>query len=198
MNTMERQIVCFGIPRFAVALARLDDPTLRTRPVAVAFAHTSRAIIHEASPEAEEAGVIPGLQADQARLRCPSLRLVHPNPTRVAQAHHALVPFMTLIAPAWESFRPGYFYLDMTGTTRLFGATCDTTMRLERDVTSRLGLPSPGSGPISLSLKWPALSSHPLNYVMSAQAPNRTFYRLYLSQYFLGYKVLEEPHSTHD
>jgi DNA polymerase-4 len=137
---MERQIVCFGIPRFAVALARLDDPTLRTRPVAVAFAHTSRAIIHEASPEAEEAGVIPGLQADQARRRCPSLRLVPPNPPRVAQAHHTLMRFMTPIAPVWESFRPGHFYLDLTGTARLFGATCDTTMRLERDVTSELGL----------------------------------------------------------
>jgi DNA polymerase-4 len=137
---MERQIVCFGIPRLAVALARLDDPTLCTRPVAVAFAHTSRAIIHEASPEAEEAGVTPGLQADQARRRCPSLRLVSPNPTRVAQAHHALVPFIRLIAPIWESFRPGHFYLDLTGTTRLFGATCDTTMRLERNVTSGLGL----------------------------------------------------------
>jgi len=137
---MERQIVCFGIPRFAVALARLDDPTLRTRPVAVAFAHTSRAIIHEASPEAAEAGVIPGLRTDQARRRCPSLQLVPPNPTRVAQAHHALLPFIQSVAPAWESFRPGHFYLDLTGTTRLFGATCDTTMRLERNVTSRLGL----------------------------------------------------------
>ena len=132
--------MCFGIPRFAVALARLDDPTLRARPVAVAFAHTSRAMIHEVSPEAEEAGVVPGLQADQARRRCPSLRLVPPNPPRVAQAHHALVRFMTLIAPVWESYRPGHFYLDLTGTTRLFGSTCDTTMRLERDVTSRLGL----------------------------------------------------------
>jgi DNA polymerase-4 len=137
---MERQIVCFGIPRFAVALARLDDPTLRTRPVAVAVAHTSRAMIHEASPEAEDAGVVPGLSVNQARQRCPSLRLVPPNPTRVAQAHHALLPFITPIAPIWESFQPGHFYLDLTGTTRLFGATCDTTMRLERDVSSRLEL----------------------------------------------------------
>ena len=137
---MERQIVCFGIPRLAVALARLDDPSLRTCPVAVAFAHTSRSIIHEASSEAVEAGVIPGLRTDLARRRCPSLRLVPPNPTRVAQAHYALVPFMTPIAPVWESFRPGHFYLDLTGTTRLFGTTCETTMRLERNVTSRLGL----------------------------------------------------------
>ena len=139
-DNMERQIVCFGIPRFAVALARLDDPTLRTRPVAVALAHTSRAMIHEASLEAEDAGVVRGLSVEQARRRCPSLRLVPPAPLRLAQAHHALLPFITPIAPIWESFRPGHFYLDLTGTTRLFGATCDTTMRLERDVTSHLGL----------------------------------------------------------
>ncbi len=137
---MERQIVCFGIPRLAVALAQLDDPTLRTRPVAVAFAHTSRAMIHEVSPEAEDAGVVPGLQTNQARRRCPTLQLVPPNPSRVSQAHHALMPFITPIAPIWESYRPGHFYLDLTGTTRLFGATCDTTMRLERDVSARLGL----------------------------------------------------------
>ena len=86
---MERQIVCFGIPRLAVALARLDDPTLCTRPVAVAFAHTSRAIIHEASPEAEEAGVTPGLQADQAqvcRQRRPAGRRSVPGVTSGGQA----------------------------------------------------------------------------------------------------------------
>ncbi|MDR4461710.1 MAG: hypothetical protein MRJ67_14525 [Nitrospirales bacterium] len=137
---MDRQIVCLCIPRFEVALARLDVPSLRTRPVAVASAHTSRAIIREASPEAEDSGVIPGLPADRARRRCPSLRLVPPNPTRVAQAHHALASFLIPITPVWESFRPGHFYLDLTGTTRLFGATCDTTMRLERNVTSCLGL----------------------------------------------------------
>ncbi len=137
---MERQIVCFVIPRLAVALARLDDPSLRTCPVAIAFAHTPRSIIHEASSEAEEAGVIPGLRTDQARRRCPSLRLVPPNPTRVARAHHALVPLIQSVAPAWESLRPGHFYLDLTGTTRLFGTTCETTMRLERNVTSQLGL----------------------------------------------------------
>ncbi len=137
---MERQIVCFCIPRFEVALARLNDPCLQTRPVAVASAHTSRAIIREASLEAEEAGILPGLPVTRAQGRCPSLRLVAPNPRRVSSAHHALLSSITPVAPAWESFQPGHFYLDLTGTTRLFGATCDTTMRLEQDVTSRLGL----------------------------------------------------------
>lgn len=139
---MDRQIVCIGIPRFEVALARLNDSTLRTRPVAVASAHASRAVIREVSTEAEDAGVRPGLPADRARRRCPSLRLVPPNPSRVARAHHALLPSITPVAPLWESYKPGHFFLDLTGTTRLFGAACDTTMRLERDISHRLGLQS--------------------------------------------------------
>jgi DNA polymerase-4 len=139
---MDRQIVCIGIPRFEVALARLDDQTLRTRPVAVASAQASRAIIREVSSEAEDAGVLPGLPADRARRRCPSLRLVPPNPSGVARAHHALLPSITPVAPVWESYKPGHFFLDLTGTTRLFGAACDTTMRLERDISHRLGLQS--------------------------------------------------------
>jgi DNA polymerase-4 len=152
---MDRQIVCLGIPRFEVALARLDDPTLRTRPVAVASVHASRAIIREVSAEAEDAGVIPGLPADQAGRRCPSLRLVPPNPSRVARAHHALLPSITPVAPVWESYKPGHFFLDLTGTTRLFGAACDATMRLERDISHRLGLQSvQASGPTNWWRRW--------------------------------------------
>ncbi|MDH3504292.1 MAG: hypothetical protein OEM58_07165 [Nitrospirota bacterium] len=139
---MDRQIVYFCIPRFEVALARLDNPTLRTKPVAVASTHAARAIIREVSSEAEDAGVIPGLSADRARRRCPSLQLVPPNPFRVVRAHHALLPSIRPVAPIWEPYKPGHFFLDLTGTTRLFGAACDTTMRLERDISHRLGLQS--------------------------------------------------------
>ncbi len=137
---MERQIVCFCIPQLEVALARLEDSRLRTRPTAVASAQTSRAIIREVSPEAEEAGVLPGLPVARAQGRCPSLQLIPPNPQGASNAHQALLASINPIAPVWESFQPGHFYLDLTGTTRLFGSTCDTTMRLEREVTSRLGL----------------------------------------------------------
>ena len=107
---MERQIVCLCSPRFEVALARLDDPSLRTRPVAVSSVHVSRPIIREVSPEAEESGVMPGLSADRARQRCPSLRLVPPHPSRVAHAHHGLLPSITSVAPIWEPFKPGHFF----------------------------------------------------------------------------------------
>lgn len=40
---MERQIVCFAIPSLEVALARLINPPLRTRPLAIANLHSPRA-----------------------------------------------------------------------------------------------------------------------------------------------------------
>ena len=137
---MERQIVCIHIPKFEVALARLDHPSLRTRPVAIASMHTSRAMIREASLEAEEAGVFPGLPADRGRQRCPSLRLMPPNPPHVAKAHQALLSAIRPVAPLWEPMRPGHVFLNLTGTSRLFGATCDTAMRVERDMTQHTGL----------------------------------------------------------
>ena len=42
---MDRQIVCLAIPSFEVALARLNDPSLRTRPLAIAPLNISRALL---------------------------------------------------------------------------------------------------------------------------------------------------------
>ncbi|MGD9851323.1 MAG: hypothetical protein AB7T38_08650 [Nitrospirales bacterium] len=137
---MERQIVCLHIPKFEVALARLDNPSLQTKPVAIASTHTSHTMIREASLEAEEAGVFPGLPTDRARQRCPSLHLMPPNPLHVAQAHHVLLSTIRPVAPLWEPVKPGHVFLDLTGTSRLFGSTCDTTMRVEHTVTQPTGL----------------------------------------------------------
>ncbi len=132
--------MCIHIPKFEVALARLDNPSLHTKPVAIASTHTSHTMIREASLEAEEAGVFPGLPTDRARQRCPSLHLMPPNPLHVAQAHHVLLSTIRPVAPLWEPVKPGHVFLDLTGTSRLFGSTCDTTMRVERTVTQRTGL----------------------------------------------------------
>lgn len=138
--SMERQIVCLRIPKLEVALARQEYPSLRTRPLAIASTHTSRAMIREASPEAEESGVFPGLPVDQAKQRCPSLHLLPPKPSRIAHIHRALLSAITPVAPVWEPAGPGQVFLDLSGTSRLFGAASDTTMRVERDVSRRTGL----------------------------------------------------------
>lgn len=137
---MDRQIVCFSIPTFQVALARLADPSLQTRPVATALSPDPRSLIVEASREALEDGVVTNMSVAQARRLCPALRLLSPHPTRVRQAHHDLLNVVNRFTPVWESPQPGHLYLDLTGTTRLFGFACDTAMRIRQEIAQQYRL----------------------------------------------------------
>lgn len=138
---MDRQIVCYKIPSFEVALARRQDPLLRQRVVAIASVHTPRACLRELSGEAEQEGLSVGMPVEHARRLCPRLHILPPDPFRVRIAHQHLLDVITHFSPLWEPVRPGYFFMDLTGTTRLFGAAVDTAARIEREVMHRYALP---------------------------------------------------------
>ena len=137
---MDRQIVCYQIPSFEIALTRLTTPTLRDRPVAVVPLYTPRALLREVSREAQQEGIVPGMAVEHARRLCPSLRVLAPEPTRVQQAQQALTEIIAQRAPVWEVVRPGHLFLDLTGTTRLFGPVSNTGLYLEREISRRYGL----------------------------------------------------------
>ena len=137
---MDRQIVCFAIPSFEVALARLSDPTLHTRPLAIAPLSTSRALVREVSQEALQDGLYVGMPLEHAKRLCPSLHVLSPNPHRVHTANQSLLSVVTRYAPVWESFHAGSFVMDLTGTTRLFGSACDVATKAQQDILERYHL----------------------------------------------------------
>ena len=137
---MDRHIVSFEIPTLGIALARLADSSLRDWPVAVAPAPTSRVLLQEVSREAQDEGVTVGMLVGQARRLCPALKVLPPDPLRIRQANESLFDVVARVAPVWEPRRPGHFFLDLTGTTRLFGLASDTAARIEREVAQRYGL----------------------------------------------------------
>ena len=137
---MDRQIVCFAIPTFQVALARQADTALRDRPVAVALSLTPRSLITEVSREARAEGIHVGMPVTQARYLCPALEVLPPDPPRLSQADQTIGTLMDRFAPVRESVQPGHLFLDLTGTGRLFGPARDTAMRIEREVIQQCGL----------------------------------------------------------
>ena len=139
---MYRHIVSFEIPTLGIALARLADSSLRHRPVAMAptSASASRALLQEVSREARDEGVTAGMAVGQARRLCSALAILTPDPLRIRQASERLFDVVARVAPVWEPRRPGHFFLDLTGTARLFGLASDTAARIEREVTQRYGL----------------------------------------------------------
>ncbi|WHZ26740.1 MAG: hypothetical protein OJF51_001536 [Nitrospira sp.] len=139
---MDRHIVCLQIPAFRIVLARAADSALRNRPVAVAPLHTPRALIREISTEAFHEGLQPGMPVDLARLICPNLRIISPDSSLMQAAHRELQHRISSFASTWESIRPGSLFVDLTGTTRLFGPPIDTATRISRELTNQQGWPS--------------------------------------------------------
>ena len=137
---MDRQIVCLAIPSFEVALARLNDPALRTRPLAIAPLNTSRALLREVSLEAMQDGLSVGMPIEHAKRLCPTLHVLSPNPNRVRPAERSLLNVVSHYAPVWEPSQPGSFVMDITGTGRLLGSACDVAAKAQQDILERYHL----------------------------------------------------------
>jgi len=137
---MDRQIVCLAVPSFEVALARLYDPALRTRPLAIVPLSISRALLREVSLEAMQDGLYVGMPIEQAKRLCPSLHVLSPNSNRIQSANQSLLNIVTRYAPVWEPFQAGSFVMDLTGTTRLLGSACDVAAQVQQDILKQYQL----------------------------------------------------------
>jgi DNA polymerase-4 len=136
-----RRIIFVDPPAFCTTVEGLVAPALRHRPVAVAAPGADRATVLALSAEARAAGISRGMPVRQARKRCPDLMLVPPNPALYARASRALHEILSRYAPVIEPRGYGHAFLDVTGTTGLFGPAVDLTARIQREARQRLSLP---------------------------------------------------------
>src|SRR4030042_3138850 len=137
---MCRNIIHIHIPAFPVAVARVDPPDLKDRPVAVAPLHSERALILSVSMEARREGVFKGMPLGKAMRFCPDLRVLPPDRDLAGKACQVLAGVVARYTPLWEPSRPGHIYLDVTGTDRLWGRAKDTANRIRREIRDRFSL----------------------------------------------------------
>jgi DNA polymerase IV len=144
---MDRQIACFHVRHFEIVLVRLTDPSLNGRPVAITTPHRSRAFVIDASDEALDAAVSPGMSMEDARRTCPSIHFVRSSAARLGRGHRCLTDILKHVAPVYEPWGHGRVYADFTGAFRLFGATRDVAHRIRRDLLALHGFaPAVGVG----------------------------------------------------
>ncbi|MEW5804393.1 MAG: hypothetical protein AB1847_20040 [bacterium] len=127
---MERRIVHIHIASFYVAVVRASQPGLATYPVAVAAPGNIRRILLDVSSQASQAGVYKGMLLEAARRRCPDLVVLDPAPELYERARAAIVQEAGRVSPKVETAEPGHFFIDLTGTTRLWGVALDAADRL--------------------------------------------------------------------
>jgi DNA polymerase IV len=138
---MERAIIHINVADFAVAVERLGDRQLKDRPVIIAPEGASRATVYDMSEEAYQAGVRKGMALRRAHRLCHDARILLPHTARYEQAMADLLrqalPFSPLIEPGEDD---GHLFVDVSGTSRLFGPPVDVAWRLRRQSKKILGL----------------------------------------------------------
>src|SRR5262245_48489088 len=143
-------IVCVHIPRFELAVAAGGRHILAAGPVALAPEHGREQLIGEASAAAEAHGVRAGLRLGEALARCPTLRLVTPDPAGVADAWEHVTSALEGIGAAVESDRPGMAWFEERGLRRLHGGSVEAVIAATRRAlvpgTPREGSPAVGAG----------------------------------------------------
>lgn len=116
---MFAMIVCILLPRFALTTAAGGRAGLATGPVALAPEPGREQFIGEVSAAAEVFGVRAGLRLGEALARCPTLRLVAPDPVGVADEWDRRLAALEGVGAAVESGEPGTAFFAADGLLKL-------------------------------------------------------------------------------
>jgi len=130
----ERAITHLNIIGFKAAVAAVKDKSLRDRPFVIAGATGGRSLALDCSPEAVRQGVTPGTALALAERKISDLIILPPDPASYELMNKEIEKVAERYAPLWENDRQGNLYLDLTGTSSLFGRSVDCTSRILRDI----------------------------------------------------------------
>jgi len=130
-------IVCVLLPRFSLAVAAGGRDVLAAGPVALAPEPGREQFIGEVSAAAEAFGLRAGLRLGEALARCPTLRLVAPDPAGVADAWDAHVRALEGIGAAVEPGPPGSAWFGAGGLKTLHGGTLEGVLEATRRALRR-------------------------------------------------------------
>ena len=130
-------VVCVLIPRFALLAALGDRRALVSEPVALAPEAGRDQAVGEVSAPAEAFGVVQGMRMGEALSRCPSLRLVPPDPEGVRRLWHEVLDRIERIGAAPESEREGAAFFEADGLHGIHGGDLAGVLAVTRRALGR-------------------------------------------------------------
>jgi DNA polymerase-4 len=131
---MLRNILHLDIRNFCIALERQRQPALRDWPVVIAPGR-GRTVVQAVSPEAKQEGIYPGMGVARAQRRCRRLNILPPDFSFYRQVQEQVITSLGTFSPLVEPVGLGHFFIDITGTRRLWGTLLDTADRMRRLVS---------------------------------------------------------------
>ena len=125
---------------FYASVEQLLDPALRGRPVAVGGSARGGVVL-AASYEAKQYGVSGGMPGWRARQLCPWLTFTKGHFNEYQRLADEVMDILGDVTPAVERISIDEAFLDVTGSTHLFGPPAVIGAELRRRVRAEIGLP---------------------------------------------------------
>jgi len=145
-----RRILHVDCDAFFVQVARLEDPegAGRTKLLIVGGSASGRGVVTSASYEARAYGVRSAMPTGQALRLCPRATVVSVPRGAVSRRSASVREALEDLAPVVEAASVDEFYLDLTGTERLFRgeSLAETAERIRRTVLERTSISSSVGG----------------------------------------------------
>lgn len=134
-----RAIILMDLDAFFASIEQLDNPQLRSKPVAVTNGENGSCII-TCSYEARKYGIKTGMRLKQARQLCPDLIQCSSRPNRYSEISKKIMASLTNITPDIEIFSIDEAFLDITNCQRLHGSPLTIAKMVKQSVYQASGL----------------------------------------------------------
>ncbi len=138
---MPRVIFHLDLDAFFVSVERILDPSLIGKPVIVGGDPKGRGVVAACSYEAREYGLHSAMPIKQAYSLCPKGIYIHGTHREYGRFSRAVKNILEQYAPMIEQASVDEFYMDFTGTQKIYGSMIMFANRLQSEILDRLGLP---------------------------------------------------------
>lgn len=134
---MLRNIVHIGISDFYAAMEELRRPELKKHPLVLAEPG-ERSIIQGVNGIAGKEGITEGMPLCRARRMSRRIQVVPSDLYYYRERHREIVREFARFSPLVEGPHPGGYFIDITGTRRLWGPEPDIACRMEKDLARKI------------------------------------------------------------
>lgn len=125
---------------FFASVEQLDNPAYRGKPVIVGGDPGKRGVVSTCSYEARKFGVHSAMPMVRAVSLCPHAVFLPGRMHRYAEKSREVMDIFDSYSPFVQQMSIDEAFVDMTGTTNLFGPVGETARRLKQDVREKTGL----------------------------------------------------------
>ena len=138
MAEEKKYIAHFDLDSFFVSVERLNDPTLKGKPVLVGG--YERGVVAACSYEARKFGIQSAMPMKKALQLCPHAIVTSASRSDYSKFSRWVTEIIAEKVPSFEKASIDEFYCDMTGMEKFFGVS-KYTQELRKEIIAKTGLP---------------------------------------------------------